>query len=106
MGITCTYVRGAGQPRAVCYDAGLGASLSGAPTRPRKTGRDLPRRTGIRRVMTNRNKQLSAWLPRLRLDNPKQDCEQETQSKQTHNVMHDPRPPRPCVASINVKYQC
>jgi hypothetical protein len=27
------------------------------------------------------------------LDNPKQDCEQETQSKQTHNVVHDPPPP-------------
>jgi hypothetical protein len=32
-------------------------------------------------------------LPRLRLDNPKQDCEQETHSKHTHNVMHDPSPP-------------
>jgi hypothetical protein len=51
--------------------------------------------------MTNRNKQLSAWLPRLRLDNPKQDCEQETQSKQSHNVMHDPPPP-----PMRSKYQC
>jgi hypothetical protein len=47
--------------------------------------------------------QLPAWLPRVPLDNPKQDCEQETQSKQTHNVMHDPPPPP---MRINVKYQC
>jgi hypothetical protein len=32
-------------------------------------------------------------LIRRRLDNPKQDCEQEAKGKQTHNVMHDPWPP-------------